>query len=144
MSTPKPDRTRLAVCLCAVMLLGCLAVLGCYLAPVLFMQEPEGDAFGMVLIDIADEETAVSYHVQACGVYVLAVPQGSPAGAAGVASGDLLLCINDTPVQSTSHFMAMQEGFEPGQIIRMQFGRGNSSYEIHLVWNEEQKVRGEQ
>jgi len=132
-----PDRTKIAVCLCAVMLVICLLALGSYLRPVLCPAETRGDAFGMVLIDIADQETADSYHVQDCGVYVLAVQEKSLAHLAGVSSGDLLTAANDLPVQSTGEFVALQEGFVLGMPVQLQFNRSTGSYAISLVWNEE-------
>ena len=133
------DRTRLAIWLCVAMLAICLAALGSYLWPVLRTQETRGDAFGMVLIDIDDAETADSYHVEDYGVYVLAVQSRSPADQAGVSSGDLLVSVNDAPVQSTGAFVELQDAFDPGEPVRLMFERnaGGNAYAITLVWNEE-------
>lgn len=139
MQREKADRTRFAVWLCAGMLLICLLALGHYLTPVLRPTEPKGAAFGMVLIDIADEKTADSYHVQDCGVYVLAVQAESQAELAGVSSGDLLLSVNAAPIRNTGEFAALQEALAPGEQVLMRFQRGNSrsAYAVTLVWNEE-------
>ena len=137
MKTQVRDRTRLAVWLCAGMLLICLLALGHYLSPQ--PAEPSGAAFGMVLIDIADEETANFYHVQDCGVYVLAVQEKSPAEQAGVSSGDLLLNVNAAPICNTGEWIALQETFVPGETVTMDFQRGadRNTYTVRLVWNEE-------
>lgn len=137
MKTQVRDRTRLAVWLCAGMLLICLLALGHYLSPQ--PAEPSGAAFGMVLIDIADEETANFYHVQDCGVYVLAVQEKSPAEQAGVSSGDLLLNVNAAPICNTGEWIALQENFVPGETVTMDFQRGadRNTYTVRLVWNEE-------
>ena len=105
------------------------------------LPQPEGAAFGMVLIDIADEETAASYHVQDCGVYVLAVQEESAAEKAGIAPGDLLLSVNDASVQNTGAFVELQEMFESDELVRMQFRRGQSSndYAVALAWNGSRK-----
>ena len=134
-----PDRSRWAIWLCAAMLLWCLWALGRYLAPVLKPAETKGDAFGMMLIDIADEATADSYHVQGCGVYVLAVREKSPAAMAGISSGDLLLSVNDSSIASTSEFVTLQEAFTQGEKVALSFRRGTSgaAYGVQLVWNEE-------
>ena len=139
MKTQVRDRTRLAVWLCAGMLLICLLALGHYLSPQ--PAEPSGAAFGMVLIDIADEETANFYHVQDCGVYVLAVQEKSPAEQAGVSSGDLLLNVNAAPICNTGEWIALQETFVPGETVTMDFQRGadRNTYTVRLVWNEEAK-----
>jgi len=137
MKTQVRDRTRLAVWLCAGMLLICLLALGHYLSPQ--PVEPSGAAFGMVLIDIADEKTADFYHVQDCGVYVLAVQEKSPAEQAGVSSGDLLLNVNAAPICNTGKWIALQETFVPGETVTMDFQRGadRNTYTVRLVWNEE-------
>ena len=134
------DRTKAAVWLCAGMLIVCLLAL-MYVLRDSGLPEPEGAAFGMVLIDIADEKTADSYHVRDCGVYVLAVQEESPAGLAGISSGDLLLSVNGAPVQNTGEFVDLQEMFEPGELVRMQFQRGHSGdgYAVTLAWNESRK-----
>lgn len=135
MKTQVRDRTRLAVWLCAGMLLICLLALGYYLSPQ--PAEPSGAAFGMLLIDIADEETADSYHVQEFGVYVLAVQEKSPAEKAGVSSGDLLLSVNAAPICNIGEWIALQETFVPGETVTMDFQRGAARYTVRLVWNEE-------
>lgn len=139
MQKQRPNRIRLAVWLCAGMLLACLWALGQYLTPVRRSPEPGGAAFGMVLIDIADEETADSYHVRDCGVYVLAVGEKSPAALAGVSPGDLLLHLNGLPVNSTGEFVARQQLFEPGERVELHFQRGISegTYTVTLIWNED-------
>lgn len=139
MAGKQRDRTRMAILLCAGMLIICLLALVQYLMPVLNGDsEPQGAAFGMMLIDIADEQTAASYHVESCGVYVLAVQPESPAADAGVLTGDLLLKVNGVSVQDTANFVAMQEAFAPDQQVQMEFQRGNGSdvYVAVLVWNE--------
>ena len=138
MEKQKRDRTRLAIGLCAVMLAVCLCALAHYLAPVLFAhKEPGGAAFGLVLIDINDEDTADSYHVQAHGVYVLAVQDSSPARKAGVGAGDRLLSVNERPIADTGAFVAMQDQFRAGEQVRLDFQRGTdaSSYAVTLVWD---------
>lgn len=137
MKTQVRNRTRLAVWLCAGMLLSCLLALGYYLSPQ--PAEPSGAAFGMVLIDIADEETADSYHVQDLGVYVFAVQEKSPAEKAGVSSGDLLLSVNTAPICNTGEWIALQETFVPGEPVTMDFQRGadRNTYTVRLAWNEE-------
>ena len=134
------DRTQMAILLCAVMLLFCFGMLARYLAPVLFSDAaPEGAAFGMVLIDIADKETAESYHVENFGVYVLAVQDESPAFQAGVYSGDRLLSVKQLPVTATNEFVAMQDRFESGEKVRLDFQRAAElpSYAVTLEWNRE-------
>lgn len=136
------DGTRLAACLCVSLLVFCLAALGYYLRPV--HQETEtlenvGDALGMVLIDIPDEKTADSYHVQSNGVYVLAVQKNSQADKAGIASGDRLVSVNASPVQSAGEFVSLQQQWASAQEISLECQRGNDgqSYTVMLVWTAE-------
>lgn len=130
------DRTKLAVWLCAGMLIVCLLALG-YVLRDSVLPQPEGAAFGILLIDIADEETADSYHVQDCGVYVLAVQEGSAAEKAGIAPGDLLLSVNDASVRNTGAFVELQKRFETDELVQMQFRRRQSGegYAVALTWN---------
>jgi len=130
------DRTKLAVWLCTGMLIVCLLALG-YVLRESVLPQPEGAAFGILLIDIADEETADSYHVQDCGVYVLAVQEGSAAEKAGIAPGDLLLSVNDASVRNTGAFVELQKRFETDELVQMQFRRRQSGegYAVALTWN---------
>lgn len=130
------DRTKLAVWLCAGMLIVCLLALG-YVLRDSVLPQPDGAAFGILLIDIADEETADSYHVQDCGVYVLAVQEGSAAEKAGIAPGDLLLSVNDASVRNTGAFIELQKRFETDELVQMQFRRRQSGegYAVALTWN---------
>ena len=134
-----PVRTHVAVGLCIALLLCCLAAMAAYMTPVLRRTETKGDAFGMMLINIADEETADHYHVREHGVYVFAVQEKSPAHLAGISSGDLLLSVNRLPIPDTGAFVNMQDGFVLGQQIEMRFRRGaaNDAYAVTLTWNEE-------
>lgn len=133
------NQIRQIAFMCAVIVLMVAAVLSRLLKPALRPAEAGGDPFGMVLIDIADEETAASYHVTDCGVYVLAVEEESPADVAGVSSGDLLVSVNALPVQNTAQFASFREAFQQGECVELTFQRrtcGNP-YAVELVWNEE-------
>ena len=91
---------------------------------------------GMVMIDIADEKAADSYHVDELGVYVLAVDEKSRAYQAGVRSGDRLVNMNGLAVKSTGEFMALQEQLTPRQRIVFDFQRGAEAHpmQIELIW----------
>jgi len=98
----------------------------------------EQASLGMMLIDIADEQSATSYHVDTPGVYVLMVEEQSPAFRAGVRSGDRLVSVNGIPMGSTVDFIALQEKFVHQQRIRVDFHRGQGTLplEAELVWYE--------
>ena len=139
MQKSMPLRAKAAVWLCVLMLVCCLAAMAAYMKPALQRTETKGDAFGMMLLDIADEETADHYHVQDRGVYVLAVQEKSPAHRAGISSGDLLVSVNTAHIPDMHTFVAMQEAFVPGENVEMHFrrGAGQNAYAVTLVWNEE-------
>jgi len=129
--------------------LSCMALLSfCAIAAVWLigdsrMQKAQEDFFsdplGMVLIDIADEKAAASYHVEHLGVYVLAVHEDSQAYAAGVRSGDQLVRMNGRPVHSTSEFVKTQETFRMPQRVWLDFHRGPERRPLtaELLWSME-------
>ena len=77
-------------------------------------------ALDMVLIDIEDQDAATHYHVNALGVYVLAVDQASEAYAAGVRSGDRIVSANGVPVTSTGEF----------GLLRAELARGGKARDV--------------
>ncbi len=127
------DRTTLAIWLCAAMLFLCFAMLQFYLWP---RPVEEVGAFGMLLLDVADDETAQSYHVDEHWVYVLAVEENSRADRAGIASGDRLVHVNMETLQSTAHFEQMQDAFAPREQVVLGFSRetDESMYQVTLAW----------
>lgn len=105
-------------------------LLACILLAVLLLAELRREApenpeitspFGMVLINITDQNVAASYHVDELGVYVLAVDENSQAYCAGVRSGDRIVSINGTPIHSTGDLEAVQWLFPPASMVRMDF-----------------------
>ncbi len=136
------DRTWLAIVLCVCLLAVCLLGMILYLRPArlgFVPVEPPSDAFGMLLIDVLDEDAAESYHVDSFGVYVLAVQEQGPAERAGISSGDQLIHVNAAPVNSTAQFVEMQKSFLPAENVRLHFRRGvdAQNYVVTLVWNDE-------
>lgn len=89
----------------------------------------------MVLIDIEDQDAATHYHVDALGVYVLAVDQKSQAYAAGVRSGDRIVSANGIPVSSSGEFGMLRAGLEPSGKLEMVLERsqGEESLTVTLV-----------
>ena len=132
---------KITIALCAAVLFVCLALCAWRLAPAASGNsgvETQGAAFGMLLIDIADHETADSLHVDEWGVYVLAVQEKSPADLAGVYPGDRLLTANEQPVQDTGAFVSMQKMFLPDEHVRLGLQRQTDKrfYTVTLAWNE--------
>ena len=99
-------------------------------------------ALDMVLIDIEDQDAATHYHVNALGVYVLAVDQASEAYAAGVRSGDRIVSANGVPVTSTGEFGLLRAELEPAASLEMVLERsqGEESLTVTLVEGAQPKV----
>lgn len=102
-------------------------LLACILLAVLHCADMRHEApditspFGMVLINIADESAAASYHVDEFGVYVLAVDENSQAYRAGVRSGDRIVSLNGTPIHSTGDLEAVQRLFAPVCTVQLDY-----------------------
>ena len=92
-------------------------------------------ALDMVLIDIEDQDAAAHYHVNALGVYVLAVDQESQAYAAGVRSGDRIVSANGIPVSSTGEFGMLRAGLDASGELEMVLERSQEeeSFTVTLV-----------
>lgn len=84
----------------------------------------EDNTFGMLLIDISDDDAAAFYHVDRLGVYVLAVDEDSQAYRQGVRSGDRLSGINGSAVTSTSEAARIQSSLAADEKLEMTFHRG--------------------
>lgn len=118
---------RIAVLLGVLLLAACLAALAFYMWPVGKTESEnatEDNTFGMLLIDIPDDESAAFYHVARLGVYVLAVDEDSQAYTLGVRSGDRLSGINGSAVTSTSEAARIQSSLAADEKLEMTFHRG--------------------
>lgn len=139
-------KKRLVVYSCMALFSLC-AIAAIWLLCVPGMQQAQDDLFsdplGMVLIDIADEKAAASYHVDHLGVYVLAVQERGQAYAAGVRSGDRLVRVNGCPVRSTSEFVKTQETFRVPQRVFLDFHRGSEPRPLtaELLWSMESALQ---
>ena len=118
---------RIAVLLGVLLLAACLIILTVCLRHAK-MPEPvntaEDNTFGMLLIDISDDDAAAFYHVDRLGVYVLAVDEDSQAYRQGARSGDRLSGINGITVASTGEITRFQSGMTAGETLEMTFHRG--------------------
>ncbi|MBP3646664.1 MAG: PDZ domain-containing protein [Clostridia bacterium] len=118
---------RITGLLCVLLLAACLVALLVSLRSA-GSPEPknaaEDNTFGMLLIDIPDDESAAFYHVARLGVYVLAVDEDSQAYRLGVRSGDRLSGINGSAVTSTSEAARIQSSLAADEKLEMTFHRG--------------------
>ncbi len=128
-------KMRYAVLFGVVVLFVCLAVLvlGVHQARMAASPEPlKGESYGMMLIEISDQEAAAFYHVDRLGVYVLAVDEASKAYLSGVRSGDCLMSVSQINVSTINEFTnACDTG--SSNPMEMVFMHG-SDKETFTVW----------
>lgn len=67
------------------------------------------------------------------GVAIIDVSKDSPAMAAGLEKGDLILSIGDEPVSDTESFLALMEKTKPGDVILLDI--------IHNGWKSEEPIK---
>ena len=82
------------------------------------------DALGMVLIDIADSDSASHYHVSEMGVYVLAVRENTQAYQEGVRSGDRIVSANGVNIGLSSELNDLQAGLALDEMLVLTLSRG--------------------
>lgn len=82
------------------------------------------DTLGMVLIDIADNDTACHYHVSEMGVYVLAVGENTEAYQKGVQSGDRIVSANGVAINLSSELNEMQASLAWDEMLVLTLSRG--------------------
>lgn len=87
----------------------------------------------MLLIDIADQESADQYHVSQTGVYVLAVEEQSQAYQEGVRAGDRVISVNQKLIQSASELSELPAGMVALEIERTAGDRFTLSLLMDVV-----------
>ncbi|MDP9374538.1 MAG: trypsin-like peptidase domain-containing protein [Chloroflexota bacterium] len=71
------------------------------------------------------------------GVVITRVGQGTPAAAAGLQQGDIILAINDLPVLSQRDLqIALTSRFRPGETVDVRIVRGNDESTIRVTLGE--------
>lgn len=96
----------------------------------------EEDIFGMVLIDILDEEAAAFYHVSEMGLYVLAVNEDSAAYYSGVRSGDRIEGVDGIPVASANEFYGMLASESADRETAITFRRNGEGEPITVLLSQ--------
>ncbi len=91
---------------------------------------------GMRFVDINSYDAAFYYNVNALGVYVLSVNQGSKAEAAGFKVGDMITEVNGTSVSSEAEIEKALEGKKVGDTVTFTVLRNNKSVNINLELSE--------
>jgi len=67
------------------------------------------------------------------GVLIAEVREGSPAAAAGIAVGDVLVAVNGEPVRSTGHLGRLIRPLEDGSAVDIEVVRDHRSLVLHAV-----------
>ena len=70
------------------------------------------------------------------GVYVVEVEPGSPADKAGLQSGDIIVQIEDTPLDRSHPFINVLFDHQPGETVTLQVYRGHKKIKIQVTLGE--------
>ncbi|HRD91501.1 MAG TPA: Do family serine endopeptidase, partial [Accumulibacter sp.] len=90
-----------------------------------------------VTIQEVSQSLAESFGLKgSAGALVSSVEKGSPAAAAGLEPGDVILKLNDTAIASSSELPPLIAALKPGTRITLQVWRKGSSREIALAVGE--------
>lgn len=92
--------------------------------------------FGIEPEDITPEMVDALKLPRKDGVIVRGVQRSAPAGKAGLEPGDILLSINDQPVQDTPRMLTQIAQLAPGSVARVKVIRGGKELEIAVTVGE--------
>lgn len=92
--------------------------------------------FGIEPEDITPEMVDALKLPRRDGVIVRGVQRSAPAGKAGLEPGDILLSINDQPVQDTPRMLTQIAQLAPGSVARVKVLRGGRELEIAVTVGE--------
>jgi serine protease DegQ len=92
--------------------------------------------FGIEPEDITPEMVDALKLPRRDGVIVRGVQRSAPAGKAGLEPGDILLSINDQPVQDTPRMLTQIAQLAPGSVARVKVIRGGKELEIAVTVGE--------
>jgi serine protease Do len=70
------------------------------------------------------------------GALVASVERGGPAHAAGIQPGDIILSVNDRPVQTTTDLARLIGGTKPGAAVKLQVWRDRSTSSVSVKVGE--------
>jgi serine protease DegQ len=92
--------------------------------------------FGIEPEDITPEMVDALKLPRKDGVIVRGVQRSAPAGKAGIEPGDILLSINEQPVQDTPRMLTQIAQLAPGSIARVKVIRGGKELELPVTVGE--------
>ena len=91
---------------------------------------------GISMLEVFDRYTANRYNVKDYGVYVSAVGEGSDAEKAGMKSGDRLVSINGTEVDSYATAKKLIQACSVGDTAVIVVSRGSSEITLNVTFSE--------
>lgn len=93
-------------------------------------------SLGMSLVDITDRTSAMMYRVNYYGVYILSLREGSNAQRAGFRSGDLIVSVGETQVNSSAEVSEEIKKYSVGDSVEIKLIRDGREKTIALVLEE--------
>jgi S1-C subfamily serine protease len=97
-------------------------------------QKPAGESprIGIVVRAPTAEEVLRAGLPDASAVWVVDVAEGSPAAAAGLRAGDLVLRVNDVPIDDAARLETLVRAAPPASVLTLQVRRDGESIEVRL------------
>ncbi|MBQ3380097.1 MAG: trypsin-like peptidase domain-containing protein [Clostridia bacterium] len=95
---------------------------------------PGRAVLGVMLIDINDVRTAMSYRVQEYGTYILETTPGGSADAAGLKSGDYIVSFDGTEVTNGTQLKNLVETHSEGDTATMVVKRGDETLSFDVTF----------
>lgn len=88
---------------------------------------------GVRILEI-NAQTAQQFGIKAIrGVYVEGISKGSAAETVGMKIGDIILSINEAPVNSVANLQEIIARFRPGDLVKLSFEREGKTYQKQAV-----------
>ena len=84
--------------------------------------------FGATLIDILDSYTAMQYRVSVLGVYILSADPGS-----NLRTGDLIISIDGTTIDSSVDVMGVMDRHKVGDVVTFTVSRNGSTTTVSVT-----------
>ena len=85
---------------------------------------------GVSLYDVTDRNTAAQLGVDSTGVYIVQIVQGGSADRAGLQTGDRIISVDGTEVNSTEEVRAALNEHSTGEQMNMEIERDGNTIEV--------------
>jgi serine protease Do len=88
---------------------------------------------GVTIQDVNSADAEVYRLPSLAGVEIASVTPGLPAEKAGVRMGDVVLAVNDVPVESVTDLQVRIAGLQPGQVVKLGLIRSGAPMEVTVA-----------